>query len=206
MQRTNSDGGLRIERYWDFPRVAARRSVSLRDAEAEIEHELERSVRARLVADVPVARARRWCPGLGMLSWDVEAFLAGSRRDLFFVPIAINYERLVEEGAMVDELEGGEKVNESTLGLLRARKYLRRRFGSVFLNFGEPISLAEAMGSDRALFAASASPEVEIAKRRFVEGLGNRVVERINWATVANATSVAASALLGTPARGLVPT
>jgi glycerol-3-phosphate O-acyltransferase len=142
-------------------------------------------------------------PRLGMLSWDVEAFLAGTRRDLFFVPIAINYERLVEEGAMVDELEGGEKVNESTLGLLRARKYLRRRFGSVFLNFGEPISLADAMGSDRALFAASDSPEVEIAKRRFIEGLGNRIVERINWATVANATSVAASALLGAPARGL---
>jgi glycerol-3-phosphate O-acyltransferase len=142
-------------------------------------------------------------PRLGMLSWDVEAFLAGSRRDLFFVPIAINYERLVEEGAMVDELEGGRKVNESTLGLLRARKYLRRRFGSVFLNFGEPISLADAIGADRAAFAASATPEIEAAKRRFVEGLGNRIVERINWATVANATSVAASALLGEPSRGM---
>jgi glycerol-3-phosphate O-acyltransferase len=142
-------------------------------------------------------------PRLGMLSWDVEAFLAGNRRDLFLVPITINYERLVEEGAMVDELEGGEKVNESTLGLLRARKYLRRHFGSVFLNFGEPISLAEAMGSDRTGFAVATTPEVEVAKRRFIEGLGNRIVERINWATVANATSVAACALLGTPARGL---
>ncbi len=48
-------------------------------------------------------------PRLGILSWEVEAFLGTSRRDLFFVPIAITYERLVEEGAMVDELEGAQK-------------------------------------------------------------------------------------------------
>ena len=44
-----------------------------------------------------------------MLTWDVEAFLDSSRRDLFFVPIAITYERLVEEGRWSGELGGGEK-------------------------------------------------------------------------------------------------
>ena len=85
-------------------------------------------------------------PRLGILSWEVAAFLDTARRDLFFVPLAITYERLVEEGAMVDELEGREKKDESMLGLVRARKYLQRRFGTVFLNFGEPISLAAAGG------------------------------------------------------------
>lgn len=142
-------------------------------------------------------------PRLGMLSWDVEAFLVGGRRDLFFVPIAITYERLVEESAMIDELEGGEKVEESTLGLIRARKYLRRRFGSVFVSFGEPISLAEAVGERRARFAEPASAEDEAEKRAFIERLGERIVERINWCTVANATSVAACALLGHDRRAL---
>ncbi len=142
-------------------------------------------------------------PRLGMLSWDVEAFLAGGRRDLFFVPIAITYERLVEEGAMVDELEGGQKVSESTLGLIRARKVLRRRFGSVFVSFGEPISLAEAIGDRRALLAGPSTPESEAAKREFIADLGHRIVERINWCTVVNSTSVAACALLGERRRGL---
>ncbi len=65
-------------------------------------------------------------PRLGMLSWDVDAFLESDRRDLFLVPIAVTYERLVEESGMVDELDGGEKTEESMLGLLRARKYLQR--------------------------------------------------------------------------------
>ncbi|MDJ0852621.1 MAG: hypothetical protein QNK04_29985, partial [Myxococcota bacterium] len=139
-------------------------------------------------------------PRLGILSWEVAAFLDTARRDLFFVPLAITYERLVEEGAMVDELEGGEKKEESMLALVRARKYLQRRFGTVFLNFGEPISLAAALGPEGRRLA---SDEAADERRAFVGSLGNRIAERINWAVVPNATAVAASALLGERRRGL---
>jgi glycerol-3-phosphate O-acyltransferase len=142
-------------------------------------------------------------PRLGMLSWNVEAFLDSRRRDLFFVPIAITYERLVEEGAMVGELEGEKKRDESMLGLVRARKYLQRRFGSVFVSFGEPISLASAMGPGREQLSGE-SEDAAAERRTFIEGLGNRIAERINWAVVANATSVAACALLGERRRGLL--
>lgn len=152
-------------------------------------------------------------PRLGMLSWDVDAFLESSRRDLFFVPIAISYERLVEESGMVDELAGGEKTQESMLGLFRARKYLQRRFGSVHVSFGEPISLAGALGGQRERFEALqrdriSTPEVRDAidahKREFVSTLGHSLVERIGWAMVANATSVAAVVLMGSPHRGVL--
>jgi glycerol-3-phosphate O-acyltransferase len=152
-------------------------------------------------------------PRLGMLGWEVDAFLETNRRDLFFVPIAISYERLVEESGMIEELDGGEKKEESVLGLFRARKYLQRRFGSVHVSFGEPISLAGALGAQRVRFQALqrgqiSSPEVrsvlEDHKREFVSGLGHSLVERIGWATVANATSVAAVVLLGGAHRGLL--
>ena len=142
-------------------------------------------------------------PRLGMLSWNIEAFLQSGRRDLFFFPSAITYERLVEEGAMVGELEGDEKQGESMLGLVRARKFLRRRFGSVIVNFGEPISLASALGDRRERFTEPCTPEELRERREFIEELGNRIVERINWAVVPSATSVAACALLGDQRRGL---
>lgn len=146
---------------------------------------------------------RTMAPKLGVLSWDVEGFLASGRRDLFFVPISITYERLLEEGAMVSELEGAGKQDESMLGLVRARKVLRRRWGSAHLSFGEPISLAESIGADRARFAAEADPAAAADKRQFIVELGNRIVERINAATVANATAVAGAAFLGETRRGL---
>lgn len=141
-------------------------------------------------------------PRLGMLSWNVDAFVASNRRDLFFVPVAITYERLVEEGAMIEELEGGKKKPESLLGLMRARKFLRRRFGSVFVNFGEPISLGQALAGRRELFAAEGEAG-ERERRSLVERLGNELAERINWAMVANSTSVIAAALLGETRRGM---
>lgn len=162
-------------------------------------------------------------PRLGMVAWDVDAFLESQRRDLFFVPIAITYERLVEESGMVDELEGGKKTGESTLALIRARKYLQRRFGSVHVSFGEPISLDEALGDRRRRFQAqvrgevgelapgAGAAEVEVLseriaeeKRQFVDEFGHRIVERINWTVVASATSVVSAVLLAAPHRGVL--
>ena len=74
---------------------------------------------------------------------------------------------------MIDELEGGEKKAESMLGLMRARKFLQRRFGSVFVNFGEPISLAQALEGRRELFRGE-DPAGEPERRALVERLGQR--------------------------------
>ena len=142
-------------------------------------------------------------PRLGMLAWNVQGFVDSGRRDLFFVPVAISYERLVEEGAMVRELEGEAKQQESMLGLMRARSVLARRFGSVFVNFGEPISLAEVLGGRAELWSGAEREEAAAERRTIVEGLGRELVERINWSMVATATSVAAAALLGEPHRGM---
>jgi glycerol-3-phosphate O-acyltransferase len=151
-------------------------------------------------------------PRLGMLGWQVEAFIDSTRRDFLFVPVSIGYERLVEESSMVNELEGAQKTKESMIGLVRARKYLRRRFGSVHVTYDEPISLAAALGENRLRFSRAAlerceageAERVRAEKRDFIERLGRQIVERINGAMVANATSVAATVLLGAPHRGLL--
>jgi glycerol-3-phosphate O-acyltransferase len=104
---------------------------------------------------------------------------------------------------MVDELEGGAKRDESMLGLMRARKVLSRRFGSAFVNFGEPISLARALASRRDAFLGEPDAEKLATRRVFTEALGNDIVERINLAMVANATSVAACVLLAEARTGL---
>jgi glycerol-3-phosphate O-acyltransferase len=140
-------------------------------------------------------------PRMGMLAWNVQGFVDSGRRDLFFVPVAISYERLVEEGAMVSELEGGEKQKESMAGLVRARSVLSRNFGSVHVNFAEPVSLAEVLAGRSELWKRG--DEAEPERRAIVEGLGRELVERINWGMVATATNVAAAALLGEPHRGL---
>jgi glycerol-3-phosphate O-acyltransferase len=71
--------------------------------------------------------------------------------------------------------------------------------------FGEAISLADTLGDRREVYrkAAAEDLQLEAEKRDVIEGLGWRIVEQINWSFVANATSVAACAVMGSPHRGI---
>jgi len=136
-------------------------------------------------------------PKLGMLSALVDTFLDGARRDLYFVPVSIHYGRVVEEDEYQRELGGAEKEPESLAGLVRARRVLRRRHGTVDITFGEPISLSGALAEDREIFRDHHTEEVNERKRRFVQKLGFRLLRGVNEVSVAGATSVSATVLLG---------
>jgi glycerol-3-phosphate O-acyltransferase len=142
-------------------------------------------------------------PKLGMLSALVNAYLSGVRSDLYLVPVSIHYGRILEEDAFQFELRGGAKEAESFAGLLRARRFLRQRFGTVYLSFAQPVSLRDALGDRRARFIEGMDDEtVEEEKRKFVQKLGFRLLHDVNDCSVAGATSISATVLLGGPHRG----
>ncbi|HYC21183.1 MAG TPA: 1-acyl-sn-glycerol-3-phosphate acyltransferase, partial [Candidatus Bathyarchaeia archaeon] len=115
-------------------------------------------------------------PKLGMLSAIVDAFGQGVRRDLYLVPVSIHYGRVVEEEAYQQELGGGEKEPESLAGLVRARRVLSRRHGTVYISFAEPISLNDALGELKDEFRRQRDAETAERKRRFVRKLGFRLL------------------------------
>jgi len=138
-------------------------------------------------------------PKLGMLSALVSTFLEGLRRDLYFVPVSIHYGRIPEEEAYRREVTGAEKQRESFGALLKARSVLKRRYGTVYVSYGEPISLHDALGPlrERVQNATPADAEaVEEEQREFVESFGDRLMREMNAVAVAGATSVSATALL----------
>ncbi|HXC51836.1 MAG TPA: 1-acyl-sn-glycerol-3-phosphate acyltransferase [Candidatus Limnocylindrales bacterium] len=137
-------------------------------------------------------------PKLGMLAAIVNAYSTGMRRDLYLVPVSIHYGRIVEEEAYQAELAGAEKEPESMSGLMRARRFLKQKYGSVYVSFAEPISLSDELGDRKQRFGEKAGdPEVEEEKRRFIQRLGFRILREVNGVAVAGATSVSATVLLG---------
>jgi glycerol-3-phosphate O-acyltransferase len=139
-------------------------------------------------------------PKLGMLSAIVQAFLHGVRRDLYFVPVSISYERLVEEEAYKRELLGAEKEKETLLALLRARSVLRANYGKACVDFAEPISLNEMLGALRDRFVRNPDDHtIEEEKRRFILKLGFRLLGEVNRVSVVGAPSIAATVLLSNP-------
>jgi glycerol-3-phosphate O-acyltransferase len=139
-------------------------------------------------------------PKLGMLAAIVQAYSAGIRRDLYLVPVSIHYGRIVEEEAYQAELAGEEKEAESMSGLMRARRFLKQKYGSVYVSFAEPISLSDELAERKERFAVEAgTPEVEEEKRRFIQRLGFRILRDVNRVAVAGATSISSTVLLGAP-------
>ena len=140
-------------------------------------------------------------PKFGILGMVVDAWRAGARSDLQFVPVSIDYERIVEARSYERELMGADKKSEDIGSLLRSTKVLRSRYGRVHVQFGEPFSLA-ALAAKRGLSQTN-DPATNDAWRRETERLGYRILYDVSQACMVTPTAVATTALLGHRGRGL---
>jgi glycerol-3-phosphate O-acyltransferase len=145
-------------------------------------------------------------PKLGLLSIVVDAVLGASEgenghagRKVYFCPISIGYERLVEERSYVRELTGGEKKKEDVSGLLRAAESALGRYGRLNVQFGELLTLEGVLGE-----LGSSKQSLTPARRRaLVTRLAYRVMNEINRVTAVTPSALVAAALLTHGQRGI---
>jgi len=140
-------------------------------------------------------------PKYGLLNMLVDAWRSGAREDLIFVPVSIDYERIIEAGSYERELSGADKQTEDFGALLRATRVLRSRYGRVHVQFGEPLSLAEL--AKRQGLPQSGEPVHDGAWRAESGRLGYRVLSGVAHVCTVTPTAVVATALLGHRGRGL---
>ena len=98
-------------------------------------------------------RDGRLCkPRLGLINYMVSAFDPEGERDLVFIPVGINYDRVLEDRTLVRELDPQASPRSRTYTVVTFLKFLahnvkllleRRwyRFGYACVNFGTPVSM-----------------------------------------------------------------
>jgi glycerol-3-phosphate O-acyltransferase len=129
-------------------------------------------------------------PKLGLLDYMLKGFDADGERDLVFVPVGINYDRVLEDRTLLRKLdpEAARSPLLRTVGItlrfvasqvghaLRGRRF---RHGYACVNFGSPVSMrawVRARGVDfRALGDAERRPQVAAAGRMLMEAIGRIV-------------------------------
>ncbi|SFR08192.1 1-acyl-sn-glycerol-3-phosphate acyltransferase [Poseidonocella sedimentorum] len=95
-------------------------------------------------------------PKMGLLSYLVEGYRSGGR-NVVFVPVALNYDRVLEDRVLLGagkagarRFQGGVRTAfafvAERLWLWVSRRY--RRFGYAAVHFGLPLSLAEAVAQE----------------------------------------------------------
>lgn len=98
-------------------------------------------------------------PKLGLFSYIVEGFQPGRSRDVVFVPVALNYDRVMEDKTLIDARISGTR--QFRFSLRPIWRYLRRqlwnritgryhRYGYAAVSFGEPLSLTSFLGQTHA--------------------------------------------------------
>lgn len=129
-------------------------------------------------------------PKPGFLSILIDGYRSGACEDIAFVPVAISYERVMEEGAYLREVAGAEKRKESFWELLRSGGVVRRRWGRIWVNFEQPIFLKDFMEGVAPRPGGKARVDLP-------EILARELVVRINKAVEVVPSALLASAVIG---------
>jgi len=138
-------------------------------------------------------------PKYGLLSMLIQAFINESCNDLAAIPVYIGYDRVIEEKAYLKELGGGQKEKEKTTDIIKTHRVLRKRYGRVYVNIGEPIFLKSYLESQDKSFRDMSLVERQSLYRK----IGYEIVLRINRVSVVTPFSLVASGLLCHDRRGI---
>ncbi len=134
-------------------------------------------------------------PKLGFLSILMNAYKNGACDDLVFAPIYIGYDRVLEEKSYLHEIEGGKKEPESFLQVVSARKFLKNRYGKIYIKFHPTISLNNLLEKDGTRFDEMLTKD----QNALCRNMGYRIINAINTVTVITPHALVASVFLNIP-------
>jgi len=142
-------------------------------------------------------------PKLGLLDYLARVKCdPGFDRPVFFVPVAINYDRVLEDRSLLREQQAPEERLRRRDQLAEVASYVlkvcgrfllrrARRYGRACVNFGEPISLDEWLARHPGVLALPR--EARLAR---LAGLADEVMARIAAVMPVTAVAMACASLL----------
>jgi len=147
-------------------------------------------------------------PRLGVLDYMLRGWRADAERDLVFVPLGINYDRVLEDRTLLASLEGRRsgrlRAVSGTFGfvlhnLLLVVRSEWHRFGYACVNFGSPISMRRYCRDNGVDFQRLAGE----ARRAAVARLGNELMGAVGAVIPVVPVALMASVFVAHPSRAL---
>ena len=149
-------------------------------------------------------------PRLGLLDYMLKGFNPEGERDLIFIPVGINYDRVIEDRTLLRKLDASAPRRGllSTLGITSAylsRQLLftllgrRYRHGYACVNFGRPISMREHAREAGVDFRTLD----DAARHDAVARVGTRLMTQIGRVVPVLPVPLVASVMLREPQRAL---
>ena len=149
-------------------------------------------------------------PKLGLLDYMLREFDTEGERDLAFVPVAVNYDRVLEDRTLLLDLDPGGGRKKGLGAAHTAGRFVSRqlqlmmmakwhRFGYACVNFGSPV-FAKAYLAERNLDLRSLEKEERFAR---VGELADHLMEEIGRIVPVTPVALVATVLLRQPDKRL---
>lgn len=138
-------------------------------------------------------------PKYGLLSMVLQAYQGKYCDNFAAVPVYIGYDRVIEEKSYLKELSGVPKSQENTADMIKSSSILRKRYGRVYVNIGEPIIMKDYLEKTEKQIHTMALEERQSLYRK----IGYEIVLEINKVSVVTPFSLVASGLLSHDRRGI---
>lgn len=132
-------------------------------------------------------------PKYGMFTYTADSFLRGKTEEMYFLPIAIAYDQVIDVGSYTAEQTGESKDKESASWLVRTIRRLQLNSGDIHVRFGEPLALSKE------LTGLNAHDDNSLAIKKLAFEVGRRV----NRVTPVTPTALVSIALLAASGRAL---
>lgn len=136
-------------------------------------------------------------PKLGFLSILLNAYKNGACEDMIFVPVFIGYDQIIEESAYLHEIEGGKKEPENLSQVIKARRFLKQRYGKIYINFHDPISLKEILSD----YDTPLQEMPQKTQNALCRNLGWRLINAIDESSLVTPHALVAAAILNCPTK-----
>jgi glycerol-3-phosphate O-acyltransferase len=147
-------------------------------------------------------------PRFGLIDYMVKGFDPAGERDLVFIPVGLNYDRVLEDRSLLRKIDERSEARRKASGVATALAFVWRnlwlmargrwhRFGYACVNFGTPVSM-------RAYVAASGIDFRHLsteARKDAVEFLVTHLMEAVGRVVPVLPVSLVAAALLRDPDR-----
>ena len=146
-------------------------------------------------------------PRLGVLDYMMRGFRVDGERDLVFVPLGINYDRVLEDRTLLLSLSEGAPRKTAIRGttgfvwqnLVLVVKSEWRRFGYACVNFGSPISMREYCAAKKIDFQRLSGDE----RRQAMTQLGATLMRAVGNVVPVVPVALMATVFVRNPQRGL---
>ena len=129
----------------------------------------------------------------------IKSFQDMDDKSVKFVPISMNYEKVLEGNSYFKETMGDAKKQESLSAIFRVAKDFRGYLGEAYMQFADPIDLKDFLDTNSPNWKKNTITEERNNQKWLFDvtpKLGKQIMVNINKAVVVTSSSILASAIL----------